>query len=76
MKECDKSEIHICSKLHMFYISSNNGRHPVAKTFTPLHYTSPSYTSLHYICRHYTSSRLNFTQLHFTTRVDTSLPPI
>jgi len=32
----------------MFYISSNNGRHPVPKTFTPLHYTSPNYTSLHF----------------------------
>jgi len=43
----------------MIYISSNNVRHPVTKTFTPLHYTSPNYTSL-----------------HVTTLVDTSLPPI
>ena len=35
----------------------NNYRHPVTKTFTPLHYT----------CRHFTSSHLNLTQLHFTT---------
>jgi len=35
----------------------NNDRHPVPKTFTPLHYT----------CRHFASSHLNFTQLHFTT---------
>jgi len=41
----------------MIYISSNNDRHPVTKTFTPLHYT----------CRHFTSSHLNFTQLHFST---------
>ena len=41
----------------MLYISSNNGRHPVPKTLTALHYT----------CRHFTSSHLNFTQLHFTT---------
>ena len=27
----------------MIYISSNNGRHPVNKTFTPLHYTSVLY---------------------------------
>jgi hypothetical protein len=31
------------SKLHLIYISSNNYRHPITKTFTPLHYT----------CRHY-----------------------
>ena len=30
----------------MIYTSSNNGRHPVTKTFTLLHYTSPNYTSL------------------------------
>jgi len=27
-------------------MSSNNVRHPVTKTFTTLHYTSPNYTSL------------------------------
>jgi len=32
----------------MIYVSSNNDRHPVIKTFTILHYTSPSYTSLHF----------------------------
>ena len=41
----------------MVCISSNNDRHPVPKTFTPLHYT----------CRHITSSHLIFTHLHFTT---------
>ena len=41
----------------MIYISSDNDRHPVAKTFTTLHYP----------CRHFTSSHLNFTQLLFTT---------
>jgi len=40
----------------MVCISSNNDRHPVPKTFTPLHYT----------CWHITSSHLNFTHLHFT----------
>ena len=30
----------------MIYISSNNVRHPVTKTFTPLHYAEPNYTSL------------------------------
>ena len=59
---------------------SNNDRHPVTKTFTPLHYTF----------RHFISSHLIFTQLHFTklhypliwlnptstTLVDTPLLPI
>ena len=40
----------------MTYISSNNGRHLVTKTFTPLHPTP-----LHYTFRHFTSSHLNFT---------------
>jgi len=48
MKECDKRNSHLSSKLHMTYISSNNDRHPVSKTFTQLHYTSPNYTSLHF----------------------------
>ena len=43
-------------QIHMVYISSNNDRHPVPRTFTPLHYT----------CRHFASSHLNFTQKHFT----------
>ena len=46
----------------MIYISSNNVRHPVTKTFTPLHPTT-----LHSTCRHVTSSHLIFTQPHFTT---------
>jgi hypothetical protein len=57
VKECDERNSHISSKLHLFYISSNNDRQPVTKTFTPLHYN----------CRHFTSCHSNFTQLHFTT---------
>jgi len=57
MKECDKRNSHISSKLHMIYIYSNNDKHPATKTFTPLHYPF----------RHFTSSHSNFTQLHFTT---------
>ena len=34
MKECDKRKSHKRSKLHVIYISSNNVRHPVTKTFT------------------------------------------
>jgi hypothetical protein len=48
MKECDKPNSHISSKLHMIHISSNNGRHLVTKTFTPFHYTSPNNTSLYF----------------------------
>ena len=59
MKEYDKRKSHISSELHMLYLSSNNVRHPVTKTFSPLQYTSS-----------------NYTPLHFTTLVDTSLPPI
>jgi len=43
MKECDKRTSHICSELHMVCISCNNVRHPVTKTFTPLHSTSLRY---------------------------------
>jgi len=69
MKECDKRNNHTSIKLHTIciFVCSNNDRHPVTKTFTPFHYTSPNYTSLHYTSRHVTFSHLNFTQLHFTT---------
>jgi len=43
MKEYDKRKSHISSKLHTMYKSSNKVRHPITKTFTPLHYTSPIY---------------------------------
>jgi len=46
MKEYDKGESHINNKIHVIYVSSNNVRHPIAKTITTLHYTSPNYTSL------------------------------
>ena len=36
MKECNKPNSHISSKQHMIYISSNNDRHPVTKTFITL----------------------------------------
>ena len=45
-KACDKRKCHISSKLLMIYISSNNVRHPVTKTFTILHYTSLHVTTL------------------------------
>jgi len=46
MKECDKRKGHISSKLHMIYLPSDNVRHPLTKTWTTVHYTSPNYTSL------------------------------
>jgi hypothetical protein len=48
MKEYDKRKSHKSSKIHVIYLSSNNVRHPVAKTFTTLHHASPSYTLLHF----------------------------
>jgi hypothetical protein len=35
MKECDKPNSHISSKLHMIYISSNNVRHHVTSCHSP-----------------------------------------
>jgi hypothetical protein len=72
MKECDKWKSHIRSKLHMIYISTNNGKHPVTETFTSLHYTSPSYTSLystplHLSTFHFLSFKLHPTTLHYTS---------
>ena len=67
MKECDKRKSHIRSKLLMIYISSNTVRHPITKTATLLHYTSPTYPPRHYTCRYFTSCHLNFTQLHNIT---------
>ena len=40
MIECDKLNSHTNSKLHVICISSNNDRHLVTKTFTPLLFTS------------------------------------
>ena len=34
------------NKPHMIYIYSNNDRHRVPKTFTPLHHTSLHFTTL------------------------------
>jgi len=45
MKKYDKRKSHIGSKLHKIYISSNNVRHPVTKTFTTLHPTTRLYWS-------------------------------
>jgi len=46
MTECDKRKSHINSKHHMIYLSSNNIRLTVTKTFTTLHYTTLVDTSL------------------------------
>jgi len=47
----------------MIYISSNNAKHSVTKTFTPT-FTTLQSTSLHLSTN---ASHLNFTQQHFTT---------
>jgi hypothetical protein len=79
MKECDNRNSHISSKISTIYISFNNDRHPVIKTFTTLDPTSLHSASLHSSTLHFlsfklhpathnfTSSHLNFTQLHFTS---------
>ena len=67
MKECDKWKSHISSKLHMIYISSNNGKHPVTTTFSPLHYTSPNYNSLHFTTLVDTSFPLTWTSPNYTS---------
>jgi len=41
------------------YTYSNNDRHPVTKTFTPLNYTSPNYTSHFFTTLHYPLIWLN-----------------
>ena len=52
MKECDKRKSDISRKLQMIYISSNNVRHPVTKTFTTLHhYQLPLPQLPHCCCR-------------------------
>jgi len=65
MKECDKRNSHTSRKLHVTYVSSNNVRHPVTKTFTTLHPTTLHSTSLRLSTLHFL--HLNFTHLHFTT---------
>ena len=73
VKEYDKRKSHISSELHMIYISSNNVKHPVTKTFTTLHPTTLHSTSLHFSTLHFLPL---YTSLHFTTLFDTSLRPI
>ena len=63
MRKYCKRKSHTIRKLHMIYISSNKVRHPVTKTFTTLHYTSPK--NLHYISLHFTQK--TFTTFHYTS---------
>jgi len=51
----------------MIYISSNNGRHPITKNFTPLHPTTNS-TSQHLSTLHFLSFKLHPTTLHYTSQ--------
>ena len=45
-KERERMKGHINSNIYMIYISYNNVRHPVSKTFTTIRYASPNYTLL------------------------------
>ena len=49
----------------MIYISSNNVRHPVTKTFTTLHPTTLHSTSLHLSTLHFLSFKHYPTTLHY-----------
>ena len=62
-ERCDKRNSHISSKLHLIYISSDNARHRVPKTFTTLHFFCLYFTPLVDISLF---SHLNFTQLHYS----------
>jgi len=73
MKKYDKRKTNLNCKLHMIYISSNNVRHPVPKTFPTLHYTSPNYTSLHFTSLHLSTLHFLSFKLHPTTLHSTSL---
>jgi len=55
MKEWDKRNSHISSKLYMIYVSSNNVRHLVTKD---LHYTSLHSTHLHLTPLHLSTLQL------------------
>jgi hypothetical protein len=65
IKECDKRKSHISSKLFMIYISSNNVRQPVTKTFITLNPTTLNSTSLHLSTMHFLSFKLHPTTLHY-----------
>jgi len=45
MKEYGKRKSHISSKLHVIYISSNNVRYPVTKTFIILQWRTQEFCS-------------------------------
>jgi hypothetical protein len=61
-----KRNSHISSKPHMIYISSNNDRHPVTKTFTTLHPTTFNSTLLHLSTLHIFPFKRPPTTLHHT----------
>ena len=60
IKEYDKRKIHTRSKLHVIYISSNNVRLTVTKTFATLRSTSLHFSTLHFL-------PFKLHPLHFTT---------
>ena len=79
-KQCDNRKSLISSKLNMIYISSNNVRRPITKTFSTLHPstlvdtlllsfklhpTTLHSTSLHLSILHFLSFKLRPTTLHY-----------
>ena len=65
MKEYDKRKSRISSKLHVIYISSNNVRHPFAKTFTTLHPTTLHSALLQLSAFLFLPYKLHPTTLHY-----------
>jgi len=63
MKECDKRNSHISSKVHTVYISSNNDRQLVTKIFTLLHSTLLHLSTLHFFLL-----KIHPTTLHYPLR--------
>jgi len=56
---------HKSSKFRTIYISSNNVRHPVTKTFFTLHPTTLHSTSLNLTTLHFLSFKIHPTTLHY-----------
>ena len=64
MKDCDKRNSHLRSRLHVIYKSSNNGRHLVTKSFAPLHPIELHSSSLHMSTLHFFLFKFHQTTLH------------
>ena len=73
MKESDKQNSHISSRLCVIYVSSNDVTYPVTNTFTTLHPITLNSISLHLLTLKFLSFKLHPTTLHCTSPNYTSL---